>query len=85
MIQSLRWLWLWTSQEKKNFAYVIIGVHILETTGQAKDGGKKSFEVLSAREKVMEAKEPKARGKEEDLQSQGSSSWEEIWCIEDQS
>jgi hypothetical protein len=53
---------------------VIIGVHILETTSQAKDGGKKSFEVLSAQEKVMEAKEPKDRGKEEDLQSQGSSS-----------
>jgi hypothetical protein len=82
MIQSLSWLWVWTSQEKKNIAYVIIGVHILETTSQAKDGGKKSFEVLSAQEKV---KEPKARGKEEDLQSQGSSSWEEIWCIEDQS
>jgi hypothetical protein len=28
-----------------------------ETTDQAKDGGKKSFEVPSAREKVKEAKE----------------------------
>jgi hypothetical protein len=43
----------------------------LETIVQAKDGGKKSFEVLSAQEKVMEAEEPKARGEEEDLQSQG--------------
>jgi hypothetical protein len=54
-----------------------------ETTDQAKDGGKKSFEVSSAREKVKEAEEPKARGEEKDLQSQGWSSWEEIWCIED--
>jgi hypothetical protein len=38
---------------------------------QAKDRGKKSFEVPSAREKVMEVEEPKARGEEEDLQSQG--------------
>jgi hypothetical protein len=42
-----------------------------ETTDQAKDGGKKSFEVSSAREKVKEAEEPKARGEEKDLQSQG--------------
>jgi hypothetical protein len=49
-----------------------------ETAGQTKDGGKKSFEVLSAQEKVKEAEEPKARGEEEDLQSQGWSSWEEI-------
>jgi hypothetical protein len=39
-----------------------------EATNQAKDGGKKSFEVLNAREKVKEAEEPKARGEEEDLQ-----------------
>ena len=45
-----------------------------ETTDQAKDGGKKSFEVPSAREKVKEAEEPKAKGEEEDLQSQGWSS-----------
>jgi hypothetical protein len=37
-------------------------VHNLETTDQAKDGGKKSFEVPSAQEKVKEAEEPKARG-----------------------
>jgi hypothetical protein len=37
---------------KKNIAYVKLGVHILETTGKAKDGGKKSFEVPNAREKV---------------------------------
>jgi hypothetical protein len=49
-------------------------VHNSETTDQAKDKGKKSFEVPSAREKVKEAEEPKARGKEEDLQSQGWSS-----------
>jgi hypothetical protein len=33
-----------------------------EITNQAKDGGKKSFEVPSARGKVKEAEEPKARG-----------------------
>jgi hypothetical protein len=54
-----------------------------ETTDQAKDGGKKSFEVPSAREKVKEAEEPKAKGEEEDLQSQGWSSWEELWHIKD--
>ena len=42
-----------------------------ETTDQAKDGGNKSFEVPSAQEKVKETEEPKARGEEEDLQSQG--------------
>jgi hypothetical protein len=46
-------------------------VHSSETTDQAKDGGKKSFEVPSAREKVNEVEEPKAKGEEEDLQSQG--------------
>jgi hypothetical protein len=46
-------------------------VHILETIGQAKDGGKKSFEVPSAWEKVMEVEELEAIGEEEDLQSQG--------------
>jgi hypothetical protein len=50
---------------------VSLGVHILETADQTKDRSKKSFEVSSAREKVKEAEEPKARGKEEDLQSQG--------------
>jgi hypothetical protein len=45
-------------------------VRISETTDQAKDGCKKSFEVPSAREMVKEAEEPKARG-EGDLQSQG--------------
>jgi hypothetical protein len=43
----------------------------LETTDQAKDGGKKSFEVPSAREKVKEAEEPKAKGEEEGLQVKG--------------
>jgi hypothetical protein len=47
-----------------------LGVCNLGTTDQAKDGCKKSFEVSSAREKVKEAEEPKARGEEEDLQSQ---------------
>jgi hypothetical protein len=42
-----------------------------KTTDQFKDRGKKSFEVPSAREKVKEAEEPKARGEEEDLRSQG--------------
>jgi hypothetical protein len=46
-------------------------VHNLKTTSQAKDGGKKNFEVPSAREKVKETEVPKARGEEEDLQSQG--------------
>jgi hypothetical protein len=56
---------------KENISYARLGVHILETIGQAKDGGKKSFEVPSAWEKVKEVEEPKARGEEEDLQSQG--------------
>jgi hypothetical protein len=43
----------------------------LETTDQAKDGGKKSFKALRAWEKVKETRNPKARGEEEDLQSQG--------------
>ncbi len=46
-------------------------MHSSETTDQAKDGGKKSFEVPSAREKVKEAEEPKAKGEEEGLQIQG--------------
>jgi hypothetical protein len=50
---------------------VILGVRNSETTDQAKDRGKKSFEVPSAREKVKEVEDPKARGEEEDLQSQG--------------
>jgi hypothetical protein len=54
---------VWTSQVKDKTAYVRLGVHILETTGQAKDGGKKSFEVPSARAKVKEVEEPKARVK----------------------
>jgi hypothetical protein len=45
--------------------------YILETTDPAKDGSKKSFEVPGAREKVKEAKEPKATSEEENLQSQG--------------
>jgi hypothetical protein len=45
-------------------------VRNLETTDQAKDRGKKSFEVPSAREKVKETEKPKATGEEEDLQSQ---------------
>jgi hypothetical protein len=50
---------------------VRLDVHNSETTDQAKDGGKKSFEVPSAWEKVKEVEEPKAKGEEEDLQSQG--------------
>jgi hypothetical protein len=46
-------------------------VHILESTSQVKDGGKKTFELSSARDKVIETEEPKARVEEEDLQSQG--------------
>jgi hypothetical protein len=38
-----------------------------DTTDQAKDGGKKSFEVPSAREKVKETRNPKRGGEEEDL------------------
>jgi hypothetical protein len=59
---------VWTSQVKEKIAYVRLGVHILETTDQAKDGGKKSFKVPSARKKVKEAEEPKARCEEDDLQ-----------------
>ena len=36
-----------------------LGVRNSETTDQAKDGGKKSFEVPSAREKVKETRNPK--------------------------
>jgi hypothetical protein len=50
---------------------VRLSVHNSETTDQAKDGGKKSIKVPSAREKVKETEEPKARGEEEDLQGQG--------------
>jgi hypothetical protein len=57
-----------------HIAYVRLSVHNLETTGQAKYGGKKSFKVTSAREKVKEAKVSKATGEQEDLQSQGWSS-----------
>jgi hypothetical protein len=42
---------------------VRLGVRNSETTDQAKDGRKKSFEVPTAQEKVMEAEEPIARGK----------------------
>jgi hypothetical protein len=47
---------------------VRLGVRNSETTDQAKDGGKTSLEVPSAREKVKVTEEPKARGEEEDLQ-----------------
>jgi hypothetical protein len=56
---------------KMDIASTKTRVRSSETTDQAKDGGKKSFEVPSAREKVKEAEEPKAKGEEEDLQSQG--------------
>jgi hypothetical protein len=46
---------------------VRLGVCNSETAGEAKDGGKKSFEVPNAREKAKETKEPKVRGEEEDL------------------
>ena len=36
-----------------------LSVRNSETTDQAKDGGKKSFEVPSAREKVKETRNPK--------------------------
>jgi hypothetical protein len=38
---------------------VKLDVHNLEITEQTKDGGKKSFEVPSAREKVKETRNPK--------------------------
>jgi hypothetical protein len=38
---------------------VRLGVHNSETTDQAKDEGKKSFEIPSAREKVKETRNPK--------------------------
>jgi hypothetical protein len=56
---------------KVNIAYVRLDVHNLETTSKSKDGGKMNFEVPSKREKVEEAKIPKVRGEEDDLQSQG--------------
>jgi hypothetical protein len=50
---------------------VRLDVRYSETTDPAKDGGKKSFEVPFAREKVNETRNPKPGGEEEDLQSQG--------------
>jgi hypothetical protein len=47
---------------KENISYVRLDMHILEITDQAKDGGKKNCEVLSAQEKVKEVEEPKDRG-----------------------
>jgi hypothetical protein len=44
---------------KMDIAYVRLGVRNSETTDQAKDGGKKSFEVPSAREKVKRPRNPK--------------------------
>jgi hypothetical protein len=44
---------------KKNIAYVRLGVHILESTGQAKDGGKKSFEVPSVGRSSWRPRNPK--------------------------
>jgi hypothetical protein len=62
---------LWTSQVKENITYVGLSVHILKIAYQAKDGAKKIFKVPSAREKVKEAEEPKARGEQKDLLIQG--------------
>ena len=42
-----------------------------ETTDQAKDGGKKSFEEPSAREKVKETEEPKPRVKKKACKVKG--------------
>ena len=42
-----------------------LDVHNSETTDQAKDGSKKSFEVPSAREKVKETRNPKRGVKKE--------------------
>jgi hypothetical protein len=44
---------------------VRLDVHNLETTDQTKDGNKKSFEVLSAWEKVKETSNPKPGVKKE--------------------
>jgi hypothetical protein len=56
---------------KMHITEVRLGVPNSEKTGQAKDGGKKSFEVPSAWEDVKESEEPKVKGEEEDLKSQG--------------
>jgi hypothetical protein len=50
---------------------VRLDVRNLDTTDQAKDRSKKCFEVPSAREKVKEAEEPKARDEGDDLLNQG--------------
>jgi hypothetical protein len=42
-----------------NITYVRPGVHNMETTSHAKDGGKKHFEVPSAREKSRRPRYPK--------------------------
>jgi hypothetical protein len=62
MVQKLECLWIMDVTSKVDIAQVRLDVHNSETTDQDKDGGKKSFEVPSAREKVKEAEEPKARG-----------------------
>ena len=70
MVQELDYGYIMDITSKMDIAKVT-RVRSSETTDQAKDGGKKSFEVPSAREKVKEAEEPKAKGEEEGLQSQG--------------
>jgi hypothetical protein len=71
MVQELDYGYIMDITSKMVIAKSDTRVRSSETTDQVKDGGKKSFEVPSAREKVKEAEEPKAKGEEEGLQSQG--------------
>ena len=71
MVQELDYGYIMDITSKMDIAQSETRVRSSETTDQAKDGGKKSFEVPRAREKVKEAEEPKAKGEEEGLQSQG--------------
>jgi hypothetical protein len=59
---------------------VSLNVRNSETTDQAKDGGKKSFEVLSAWEKVKETRNPKPGVKKKTCKVKDD---RELWCIKD--
>ena len=56
---------------KENIAYVRLSVHILETTGQSKDGGKKNFELPSARGRSWRLRNPKPRVKKKACKVKG--------------
>jgi hypothetical protein len=61
---------------------VRLDVHNSETTDQAKDGSKKSFEVPSAREKVKETRNPKLGVKKKTCKVKVDLV-KELWCIKE--